>query len=75
MNACRSCKAPVLWTRTAAGKAMPLDPEPNPAGNVVLVKGVAVVLGKRAAEGVAAVEGTRYMPHWATCPNAKEHKR
>lgn len=35
--ACRSCGAPVLWAQTPAGKAMPLNPQPVPNGNVLLV--------------------------------------
>lgn len=33
---CRACDAEIRWARTANGKAIPLDAEPNPDGNVLL---------------------------------------
>ncbi|HEX7277897.1 MAG TPA: hypothetical protein VF244_11025 [Acidimicrobiales bacterium] len=68
MPACRSCNAPVRWIKTVAGKAMPLDPAPNPDGNVVIEDGVARVVGPEA-------EGERWMTHWATCPSAAKHRK
>ena len=68
MGACRSCGDEIRWARTVAGKAMPLDLEPNPNGNVVLRDGVAVVLGPL-ERTIAEEEGeTLRMPHHATCP-------
>jgi len=67
--ACRACDAEIMWVRTVAGKAMPLDIEPDPNGNVVLRAGVAVVLGPL-ERTIAEEEGeTLRMPHHATCPN------
>lgn len=80
MSECRSCKAPLRWATTEVGrKAMPLDRDPNPDGNVVLVRDrmgidkdnrsrVARVLGPLE---VAALDATtdRFMPHHATCPS------
>lgn len=37
MGECRFCGRPVIWAQTAAGRRMPVDAEPNPAGNVALV--------------------------------------
>lgn len=40
MAACRSCNAPMIWTRTkASGSWMPVDSEPVPGGNVTLLSG------------------------------------
>lgn len=33
---CRYCGEPVVWALTKTGKRMPVDPQPDPAGNVVL---------------------------------------
>lgn len=33
---CRSCGAPIIWTRTWAGKAMPVDEEPIHGGNILV---------------------------------------
>lgn len=68
------CSAGITWVRTANGRPMPLDPEPDPKGNVVLVNGLAVVLGGKGAEGVAAVDATRYMPHFVTCADPPQRK-
>lgn len=73
---CSRCRQPIVFARTMAtesgrgGKAMPLDPYPNPAGNVAVRdtgrgRLVARVLGKdeshdRHVEVLA-------MPHFATC--------
>jgi hypothetical protein len=71
MGTCRTCGAEIRWMRTPAGKAIPLDFEPDPDGNVVIrhrpAGAVAVVLGKG-----HPVQETRYMPHHATCPNWKD---
>lgn len=75
MATCGRCPASITWVRTAAGRPMPLDAVPHADGNVVLVNGVAVVLGAKGAEGVAAVDATRWMPHWATCTNPPPRKK
>lgn len=74
---CRSCKARIRWVRTAAkGKAMPLDPKPNEAGNVAMRDGLAVVLGNGSLDlAQARAEGeTLWMSHWATCPYRERHR-
>jgi len=70
MSTCRSCNAPILWARSAKGKRrpMPLDPEPVPGGNVELVDGEAWVV--KPDPNVP-----RYVSHFATCPNAGQHRR
>lgn len=79
MSVCRSCKAPLLWARTeATGKAIPLDAEPHPDGNVIIVRegarDVARVLGPLE---VAALDPSmeRFMPHFQSCPNGSEFRR
>ena len=58
---CKSCGAPILWGRTAAGKAMPLDATPQKRA----------IVGRSGALHVVDT----FMPHWASCPNASEHRR
>lgn len=31
---CRTCGDPIWWLATAAGKRMPVNPAPDPAGNL-----------------------------------------
>ena len=60
---CRGCHAPLRWARTESGKAIPLDPEPVPDGNIVVTdSGIAHFL--RATE-MATSE--RYVSHFSTC--------
>lgn len=62
---CRTCGASIRFVRTAANdKLIPLDPEPNPDGNVEIIDGNAVV-----HTGPDLFGGQRFMPHHATCPN------
>lgn len=52
---CRSCQAPIVWVKTAAGKSMPVD-----AGSVTV--------------GDLVYDPTWHVSHFATCPNAKQHR-
>lgn len=63
------------FVRTPAGKAMPLDQDPTPEGNVQVRDGLAYVLGPLdvAALTIADRMALR-MPHHATCPNAGDWK-
>lgn len=71
-GACRTCKAPIVWARTRTGMAIPLDPEPVPNGNVE----VAGPAGEVAASYVQAEpDVVRYVSHFATCPDAGQHRR
>ena len=75
MAACRGCGVAIRWVATAAtGKLMPLNAEPDPAGNVLLDDdGRAVVLGKGDA-GASLFGEARYMPHHATCEKVDEFR-
>lgn len=77
MARCRSCQAEIVWARTSAGRPMPLDAEPNPAGTCTL---------EHTAEGALLVRvdpspplevdtRPRYTSHFATCPHADQHRK
>lgn len=74
---CRRCNALVRWAVTAAGrKAIPLDPAPDPRGNCYFdVEGLVHVLGAQRGLFGDDVPGVRYVPHWATCPDARRAPR
>jgi hypothetical protein len=66
-----------VWAITEAGKRVPLDAEPVPDGNVL-------VIGERMGSPLVTVgtppgllepPGTRYVAHFATCPDAGEWRR
>lgn len=68
-STCRSCGAPILWVKTEAGKRMPIDAKPE---RRVVLDPLAVRLG--ADELTARVVDT-YVSHFATCPNAAQHRK
>ena len=72
---CRSCGANILWARSAKTNAlMPIDPDPVENGNIVLsADGLATTLSGDLWETMHS--GLRYISHFATCPNAKEHRK
>jgi hypothetical protein len=86
LTVCRSCQAPIHWAVTAEGKGMPLDPDPDPAGNVRLTGRMGrtrsggqapeceVVTGGQAALFPDMAED-RWRPHWASCPHAESWRR
>jgi hypothetical protein len=71
---CRSCDAPIIWATTPTGKAMPIDAEPVEGGNVVIFDGpegpLAVV-----THASQAPDKARYRAHFASCPNASQHRK
>lgn len=78
MSRCKSCGADIVWVKTVAGKSIPLDAAPVADGNVALDSGGrAHVYSNPAALFVVdmAGDGPRYRSHFATCPNAAEHRR
>lgn len=74
---CRSCGAAIVWAVLPSGKAVPLDAQPVVGGNVAAYRDHTGTLQARvlkAGEEPAAVEH-RGVSHFATCPNAHEHRR
>ena len=73
LSRCRQCGEPIIFALVGnqQGKPasrMPLNPAPDPAGNVACYRNAAYtlvgrVLGKKQALGYERV----YMPHFATC--------
>lgn len=79
---CRSCGAPILWAITNRGKRIPLDAEPTFRGNMV-VEAKSVEQNGHMVEQLHAnvvsplfdSKQNRYMPHHASCPDAKRWRR
>jgi hypothetical protein len=68
VSICKSCGAPVLWSKTTTGKAIPLNPVPIVGGNLELVDGVARVVKPHPAVKL-------YVSHFATCAQADAHRK
>jgi hypothetical protein len=72
---CKSCGSPMIWTKTGTGKSIQLDPDPVPNGNIVLhADGTAMYITK-AMMNALDPEAKRYVSHFATCPNAAQHRK
>ena len=80
-----SCGAPMVWARWKRSREkVPLDPDPVVDGNVVIV---AVIAGEPQVELVSHLdppsllddpnmpEPARFVTHFTTCPQAKEHRK
>lgn len=75
MSACRSCGAAIRWERTVAGKPIPLDPEPRDDGNLGIRDDGRVYSLGTPGQGALDLGVPRFVTHFATCPNADEHRR
>lgn len=83
MAICRSCGAEIIWIKMkGSGKAMPCDarkisfdlllPGAKGEGVMTLVEPEGVI-----ARGIFNPGGEKigYLSHFATCPNANQHRR
>jgi hypothetical protein len=67
-----------VWVKTVAGKAMPVDAEPSPEGNVALEDGVqvmATVLGPLEASGAREAGQALHLSHFVSCPQSTGWRR
>ncbi|HMI85960.1 MAG TPA: hypothetical protein VK550_17805 [Polyangiaceae bacterium] len=71
---CRSCGARIVWAKTPAGKAMPLDADPVTDGNIVLEEDNAGAIAHVRSAAFGGV-GVFHKSHFATCPNAARHRK
>lgn len=74
---CSSCGAEILWASSVNGKSMPLNLAPDSNGRIVLSPPedprepmVARLLRKDEQAPMP-----RFTSHFATCPQAAEHRR
>lgn len=65
---CRACGASMIWVRSPKGRAMPVNAEPDPKGELMIIEHTASYAGD-------AHEGDRYTSHFATCPEAASFRR
>lgn len=70
---CRSCHAPICWRKLHTdpnGKANPINPIPDPAGNVVLVGDALYrVIPPIDLKDPRPAGQLRYTSHFVTCPD------
>lgn len=83
MSRCKSCNAEILWVKMASGKSMPVDATGISYSEVLppYVKGndVLTLVTERGTivKTVFDPAGDKigYTSHFATCPNANQHRR
>ena len=77
MSNCNSCGAPIRWAETTNGRRMPVNAEPDPDGNVVLLyPSPGAALAMIVDPGQTTLDDApRYLSHFATCPNADQHRK
>jgi hypothetical protein len=65
---CRSCGDPIRFVQLPSGKAMPVNPLQNPAGNVAAIfRGGKLHGHVISKEHPAPLDWRRYTAHYATC--------
>lgn len=74
MSKCRSCQQEVLWVLTINRKKMPVDPEPVADGNLILIDPIAPG-DIPMAVNKANPDVPGWTSHFATCPDAAEHRK
>jgi len=67
MPTCKTCGAEILWIVTPTGKAHPVDAKPEKRWVTVFS------LDEDGGEEWALVD--TYLTHFATCPQADQHRR
>lgn len=80
---CKSCGADILWAVWTSGKHMPVDAVPDmrlppKGGNLVLaLRGgeFGELLVEKYVMATHGFKRNRYTSHFASCPNADEHRR
>lgn len=81
MSECRSCAASILWCLGSNGKSMPVDIEPVPEGNVMIVPDWktgelrATVLAKKKLEAARLAGAQLHLAHFVSCPQAGDWRR
>jgi hypothetical protein len=66
-RACRSCGAPIIFAQTDGGKTIPVDAAPQKR---VVLRPVDLPNEPPVAQVVDT-----YVSHFATCPNAAQHRK
>lgn len=69
---CTRCGRQIGWVITDTGRRMPIDPEPDPTGNVICNYEAGVLRGHVLTKGEPRPSGVAFLPHFATCGVTKK---
>lgn len=79
MTKCRSCGAEIKFIQLKSGKWNPVDPQKRTLvegeGNEVIVTESGEVVTGRFASLDEGANRSGYISHFATCPNANQHRK
>lgn len=77
LGRCQTCGARIVWAVTGNNKRMPIDASPREDGDLWLdmVDDRASVPVARRVDLYTAADAPRYVSHFATCPDADQHRR
>lgn len=70
---CGSCRAPIVWALTAAGRKMPVDAVPVDDGDFIMGPDDTIVKIQPFAEVPLGVD--RFTSHFVTCPDRDEWRK
>lgn len=79
---CTTCGAPIFWAFVGKGSRVSVDFEPVAHGNLRIIPSVArsvppmaVVVAPLSLFPDDADDGIRYLSHFASCPDADQHRK
>jgi hypothetical protein len=74
---CFGCGEAIFFARTGSGSKIPIDVEPNSAGTFVVEHAETPdpQCYRLSNDAAATYTGDKYVPHWETCPKAKDFKK
>lgn len=79
MSKCRSCGAEIIWIKMRSGKAMPCDAYKRTMikgdGKDVLITDDGGIIHGTFADYEHGANASGYISHFATCPNANQHRK
>ena len=79
MTKCRSCGAEIKFIKLKSGKWNPVDPQKRTLvegeGNEVIITDSGEVVTGRFASLDEGANRSGYISHFATCPNANQHRK
>lgn len=80
MANCKGCGAKIIWIQTANGKSIPCNPikvvywaQKGGKERIVTPNGKVIACAFGGDE--KDITGLGYVPHWSTCPKAKDFRR
>jgi hypothetical protein len=71
MTTCRSCGAPIEWTRSPLGRPQPVDIGAAPDGNLIVAQGKS----RPATDADRKVGLPLRRSHFSTCPHGAEWRK